>query len=119
MRVANQVAKTEQDLEEARVLKMLELSGKLGCNAVSSVCVLWEKNDEPNVQSRGKGIAFRLTPGEHYAEIKTQGYSLSIVLKEILSSLLNKTNNSLNDKLADSYYYNISKNYMFLIIYLT
>lgn len=75
MRVANQVAKTEQDLEEARVLKMLELSGKLGCNAVSSVCVLWEKNDEPNVQSRGKGIAFRLTPGEHYAEIKTQGYN--------------------------------------------
>ena len=75
LRVANQVAKTEHDLEEARVMKMLELAGKLGCNPSTSVCVLWDKNDAPEMQLRGKGIAFRLTQGEHYAEIKTQGYN--------------------------------------------
>jgi hypothetical protein len=27
------------------------------------------------MENRGKGIAFRITEGEHYAEVKTQGYS--------------------------------------------
>lgn len=74
-RLASQVQKTQEALEEARVLKMLELAGKLGCNPTTSVCVIWDKPDEPAIQSRGKGIAFRMTGLDHYAEVKTEGYN--------------------------------------------
>ena len=74
-RLASNVQKTQEALEEARVLKMMELAGKLGCNPASSVCVLWEKPDSMEMQLKGKGTAFRWTMDEHYAEVKTQGYS--------------------------------------------
>lgn len=74
-RLASNVQKTQEALEEARVLRMLELAGKLGCNAITSVCVLWEKPDSEEMQLRGKGVAFRMTPDEHYAEVKTSGYN--------------------------------------------
>lgn len=49
--------------------------GSKGCNPQTSVCVSWERADQPDMQSRGKGVAFRVTPNEHYAEIKTTGFS--------------------------------------------
>lgn len=74
-RLASSVQKTEEALEEARVLKLLELVGKLGCNPSNSVCVIWDKPDSEELQMRGKGIAFRWTQDEHYTEVKTQGYN--------------------------------------------
>jgi len=47
--------------------------GKKGCNPSTTVCVAWEKNDSPDIQSKGKGIAYR-TNTDHYAEVKTTGY---------------------------------------------
>ena len=74
-RIASNVQKTQEVLEEARLIRMLELAGKLGCNPAISVCVLWDKPDADEMQMKGKGIAFRWTMDEHYAEVKTQGYS--------------------------------------------
>ena len=47
--------------------------GKKGCNPATSVCVAWEKSDAPEIQSRGKGTAYRNNT-DHYAEVKTSGY---------------------------------------------
>jgi hypothetical protein len=47
--------------------------GKKGCNPASTVCVAWEKSDASDIQSRGKGTAYR-TNTDHYAEVKTTGY---------------------------------------------
>ena len=47
--------------------------GKKGCNPSLSVCVAWEKNDVSDIQSKGKGTAYRSNL-DHYAEVKTTGY---------------------------------------------
>jgi len=47
--------------------------GKKGCNSSTSVCVAWEKNDNADIQSKGKGTAYRSNI-DHYAEVKTTGY---------------------------------------------
>lgn len=73
-RLAEKVKESGDAIERARILSMTEASGKLGCNAVTSVCVNWERTDVPDIQSKGKGVAFR-TNEDHYAEVKTQGYS--------------------------------------------
>lgn len=44
------------------------------CNPTSKICVRWD-NSEPEIQSRGRGVAYRILENEHYAEIKTQGYT--------------------------------------------
>jgi hypothetical protein len=49
------------------------VDGKKGCNSSTSVCVAWEKNDNADIQSKGKGIAYRSNL-DHYAEVKTTGY---------------------------------------------
>jgi hypothetical protein len=49
------------------------VDGKKGCNSSTSVCVAWEKNDNADIQSKGKGIAYRNNL-DHYAEVKTTGY---------------------------------------------
>ena len=68
------MAKSGEEIEQARMLAMLSAAGKLGCNAVNNVCVLWDKNGNDD-RDKGKGVAFRVAPFEHYSEIKTQGYS--------------------------------------------
>ena len=50
-------------------------SGNKGCNPTTNICVLWDKADAIDMQSRGKGIAYRYKENEHYSEVKTQGYS--------------------------------------------
>ena len=73
--MAGKVKQTEEQLEQARILKMQEAAGLTGCNANTSVCVIWEsKTDENGIESKGKGIAFR-TNQDHYAEVKTEGES--------------------------------------------
>lgn len=47
--------------------------GKKGCNPSTTVCVAWEKNDSADIQSKGKGTAYRSNT-DHYAEVKTSGY---------------------------------------------
>ena len=39
-----------------------------------NICINWDKPDAER-PSAGKGVAFRIQPNEHYAEVKTQGYS--------------------------------------------
>lgn len=58
---------------EAALLPDTYVDGKKGCNPSLSVCVAWEKNDSPDIQSKGKGTAYRSNI-DHYAEVKTTGY---------------------------------------------
>ena len=66
--------------------------GSGGCNPRISVCVLWDKADAPDMQSRGKGIAYRIVDTEHYAEVKTQGYSsntsVTIIQNDVISTAI-------------------------------
>ena len=72
-RISQRVKETNEEIENARILALEEALGKSGCNASTSVCVAWEKNDSPDIQSKGKGTAFRSNI-DHYAEVKTTGY---------------------------------------------
>jgi hypothetical protein len=72
-RISMKIKETNEAIENARILAMMEASGKSGCNASTSVCVTWEKNDSSDIQSKGKGTAYR-TNIDHYAEVKTTGY---------------------------------------------
>ena len=71
-------AQAKKDAEEAerdRILKLVDQAASTGCNAHINVCVSWQRPSAPDIQSRGKGTAFRLTDNEHYAEVKTEGFS--------------------------------------------
>lgn len=72
-RIAMKIRETNEAIENARILAMMEAAGKIGCNASTSVCVAWEKNDSSDIQSKGKGTAYRSNV-DHYAEVKTTGY---------------------------------------------
>ena len=69
-----QMVKDSAPQERVKLLSTTYADGKPGCNPHTSVCVSWERNDAADIQSKGKGIAYRITEGEHYAEVKTQGY---------------------------------------------
>lgn len=69
------LVKESAPVEKPVALQTTYADGKAGCNPKNSVCVIWEKSDAPDMQSRGKGTAFRQTDNDHYAEVKTQGYS--------------------------------------------
>lgn len=71
----SQMVKESETQQEKPKLTETYASGAQGCNSQISVCVKWDKADAPDMQSKGKGIAYRTTPNEHYAEVKTQGYS--------------------------------------------
>ncbi len=73
LRIAMKVKETNEEIENARILAMMEAAGRIGCNASTSVCVSWEKNDNADIQSKGKGTAYRSNI-DHYAEVKTTGY---------------------------------------------
>ena len=72
-KISQRVKETNEEIENARILALEEALGKSGCNASTSVCVAWEKNDSSDIQSKGKGTAFRSNI-DHYAEVKTTGY---------------------------------------------
>lgn len=72
-RVSMRVKETDEAIERARILALEEALGKTGCNSSTAVCVTWEKSDSADIQSKGKGTAFRSNL-DHYAEVKTTGY---------------------------------------------
>jgi FecR protein len=74
-RLVNQVAKTQETIA-ARVEQIIETATPPvpQCNPTTNVCVQWEQPNADGNQ-KGKGTAYRITPDEHYAEVKTQGYS--------------------------------------------
>lgn len=80
-RLAEKVKEGADAIEKARILSMTEAAGKTGCNAVTSVCVNWEQQGD-TLQTRGKGTAFR-TNEDHYAEVKTIGYSSNTLVSII------------------------------------
>lgn len=86
------MVKESATVEKPPVLLTTYADGKPGCNPKSSVCVLWEKSDAPDMQSRGRGTAYRQTDNDHYAEVKTQGYSsntsVTIVHNDALASAI-------------------------------
>ena len=64
--------------------------GKKGCDPAKNICVKWERPDMLDMSSRGKGVAFRNTPNEHYAEVKTTGFasntSLTIIHNDMVAT---------------------------------
>ena len=71
-----QMAQRIEKAKEAPAATLLPdtfVDGKKGCNPSLSVCVAWEKTDSPDIQSKGKGTAYRSNL-DHYAEVKTTGY---------------------------------------------
>jgi hypothetical protein len=73
-RKLNEAIQKDSDETQARILNLTTGFVNKNCNSATSVCVIWEKN-ESEMQSRGKGVAYRNTENEHYAEVKTLGYS--------------------------------------------
>jgi hypothetical protein len=73
-RLAQRVKENAEAIEQSRLLAMAEAAGRNGCNASTNVCVAWTNPEAADIQSRGRGIAFRSNE-DHYAEVKTQGYS--------------------------------------------
>ena len=79
MRQIAQRIKESKEEKPAVVLPYTFDSGKGGCNPSTNVCVNWEKTDAPDIQSKGKGVAFRSNP-DHYAEVKTAGYDSNTIV---------------------------------------
>lgn len=79
-RLAQRVKENQEQVDDARILQLYDFVKTAGCNATTSVCVAWEKPDASDIQSRGNGTAFRNTENDHYAEIKTQGYSSNTII---------------------------------------
>jgi hypothetical protein len=73
-RLSQMVRESSEVKEAAKVLPYTYDSGKQGCDPSKSICVRWEKPDATEIQSKGRGTAFRNTEGDHYAEVKTAGY---------------------------------------------
>lgn len=74
-RLAQRVREAQQAIDDARLLALLEAAGTPACNPARTICVRWDQPNEADIQSRGKGVAYRDTVNEHYAEVKTQGYA--------------------------------------------
>lgn len=71
---ASAMKKRAEEIEKARVLLETQAAGVSECNPNSSICVRWENPYQLDAKNRGEGIAYRETPGFHYAEVKTSGY---------------------------------------------
>jgi hypothetical protein len=72
-KITQRVKEGDEAIENARILALETYLGKIGCNPATAVCVVWDKNDASDIQSRGKGTAYRSNT-DHYAEVKTTGY---------------------------------------------
>lgn len=71
--LVQRIERSREELNKPGLLPFTYASGAAGCNPSTSVCVTWEKADAPDIQSKGKGVAFRSNE-DHYAEVKTSGY---------------------------------------------
>jgi len=72
--MAQRIEKAREEKQETVVLPYTFATGAKGCNPSTSICVNWENPSGVDIQSRGRGIAFRKNE-DHYAEVKTLGYS--------------------------------------------
>ena len=86
-----EAVKKQTEEEQAKIIAANSFKIDTSCNATTSVCVTWEKS-EGELSARGKGIAYRNSENEHYAEVKTQGYIsntfVTIVHNDVLASEL-------------------------------
>ena len=73
-RLAQLVKENGERTEKKIVVGETFATGQPGCNPAINICVKWENPDQPDIQSKGRGIAYRNTDPDHYAEVKTQGY---------------------------------------------
>jgi len=67
------IEKAREEQKPPEILPFTFATGAKGCNPATSICVVWENPDGADIQSRGRGIAFRRNT-DHHAEVKTQGY---------------------------------------------
>jgi hypothetical protein len=74
-RLAQLVKESETKQQKTPILTTTFVDGKAGCNPSINVCVKWERPNETDMASRGRGIAYRSNEPDHYAEVKTLGYS--------------------------------------------
>jgi hypothetical protein len=72
--MAQRIEKAREESKPAEVLPFTYATGAKGCNPATNICVNWENPAGPDIQSRGRGIAFRKNE-DHYAEVKTLGYA--------------------------------------------
>jgi hypothetical protein len=72
--LSQRVKEAAEEIEQAKILSQSQASGKNSCNSATHICIRWERSDPPDRQSRGRGVAYRNTDTEHYAEVKTIGY---------------------------------------------
>jgi hypothetical protein len=72
-RMNERLQQSAEAIEKARVMSMVDSAAKRGCNSTTHICINWDKPDAER-PSAGKGVAFRIQPNEHYAEVKTQGF---------------------------------------------
>lgn len=62
-------------LQDAFMLKFGAGKGDGSCNSITSICFYWEREDQPDRQNKGRGIAYRGSDLDNYAEVKTQGFT--------------------------------------------
>ena len=90
-RLAQMVKETNPKQEKTIIFTETYASGKAGCNPSISVCVKWERPDESDMSGKGRGVAYRGNE-DHYAEVKTLGYSsnsnISIIQNDTNASAL-------------------------------
>lgn len=91
-RLAQMVKEAAEKPEKTIVGPITFDNGKGGCNPNTSVCVRWENPDQPEIAGKGRGTAFRETPTEHYAEVKTQGFVsntfITIIQNDVVATAL-------------------------------
>ena len=88
-RMNQMLAQTAQEIEQTRVMSMVNAANKRGCNSTTNICINWDKQDADR-PAAGKGVAFRIQPNEHYSEVKTQGYqsntSITIIQNDTVAT---------------------------------
>ena len=73
--------------EKAKVGQFTFVDGKKGCDPAKNICVRWEQPDAADMQGKGRGVAFRKTGEDHYAEVKTTGFSSNTSLTIIQNDM--------------------------------
>lgn len=72
--MAQRIEKAREEQKPAEVLPFTYATGAKGCNPATNICVNWENPAGADIQSKGRGVAFRKNE-DHYAEVKTLGYA--------------------------------------------
>lgn len=72
--MVQRLAAANVEADSRTVLPYTFADGKKGCDPAKNICVRWDQPEAQEMAGKGKGIAYRKTE-EHYAEVKTLGYS--------------------------------------------